>query len=142
MAYVPEPKAVVNRLVDSSLLYRLKPVPTPKPVLPSKEPVYSVARPPVPTFKLPLPDSMMSPPVAVPAEVAAPALKTSALAVMLLVLMACVTDKLPSAAKLMVPPVIAMLRSTAKSLPAPVMVAETLPAPVMALAMVVSAERT
>ena len=56
--------------------------------------------------------------------------------------MLCVTDRLPSAAKLRVPPVIEMLRSTAKSLPVPVMVALTLPAPVMALAMVVSTERT
>lgn len=85
---------------------------------------------------------VISPPVAVPAEVAAPALSTKALSLVLFVPMACVTDRLPSAAKLMVPPVIETLRSTAKSLPAPVMVALTLPAPVMVLAMVVSAERT
>ena len=83
----------------------------------------------------------MSPPLAVPAEVAAPALSTKAVVPVLLVPMACVTDRWPSVAKLMVPLVIEMLWSTAKLLPAPVMVAVTLPAPVMVLPITVSADR-
>ena len=114
----------------------------PRPVLPATDPVNKVARPPLPTLTPPLPEKLMSPPVAVPALVALPALITSALAVVLLVLMLWATDTLPSADKLIVPAETAMALLIVKSLPAPVIVADTLPVPEMVFETTVSADRT
>ena len=59
----------------------------------------------------------------------------------LVVPMACCTDRLPSATRFTVPPVKLIGPVTDKSLPVPVMLAETWPAPEMVLDTVVSAAR-
>jgi hypothetical protein len=92
-------------VVSSSLLKRLLPARTPKPVLPATDPVSIVMRAPEPAVKAPLPESVTSPPEAVPAEVDFPASRKIAELLVFVVLMACVTDRLPSATKLMVPSV-------------------------------------
>ena len=87
----------------------------------------------------------MSPPVLVPALVAAPALSTMAALVVLLVLLVVrlwLRVRFASVLRLTVPPVRFTTPLTLRLLLPPVIVADRLPAPEMVLKMLVAAERT
>ena len=100
-----------------------------------------MARPPEPTLTAPLPVKLMSPPVLVPALVAAPALRTMAVSVALLVVRLWLTVRFASVLRLTVPPVRFTAPLTLRSLLAPVIVADRLPVPEMVLKIFVVAER-
>ena len=91
-------------VVSSSLLKRLLPATTPKPVLPEIDPVIMVVRPPLPTAIEPLPEIVTSPPDAVPALADLPASRNTAALLAFVVLIALVTAKFASVTKLTVPP--------------------------------------
>ena len=73
-------------MLDSSLLYRNRPLPKPKParvlrpVLPDTPPEKSLAVLPEPTVTMGEPEIMMLPPVMVPTALLAPALSVKAVA--------------------------------------------------------------
>ena len=135
------PKALEKLLVLALLLKRLLPAAMLRPMLPLMEPVYIVARPPLPTANAPLPLKITSPPELMPAALPLPACRTMADADALVVERLWLTKRLADVAKLMVPLVRFMAPFTVKWLLAPVMEAETLPVPVMVLKTVVAVDR-
>ena len=109
MAYRPLPSAGL-KLVVSSLLYRELPLLTSaaSPVLPVMLPENNCAVPPLPTVTVGLPLIRMLPPVLVSAAVLRPALRTTAEADVLVVVMFCDTVRLPVSVSTSTVPVLPM----------------------------------
>ena len=106
----------------------------PKPVLPETLPVYSVARPPVPTLTVGVPLTTMLPPVLVPALLPRPAFSTKAVALLSVVLTFCDSVKLPVCVVMLTTPLAVMpwVPSTLPRASAPLLTRRKLPTPLAA----------
>ena len=128
-------------MLDSSLLYRNRPLPKPKPasalrpVLPDTLPEKSRAVLPEPTVTMGEPEMMMLPPVMVPTALLTPALSDKAEAeLMRLVEIPCAMVKLPVAVERLTVPVAASpcVVPTVPTVKAPLLLKLRLPTPLAA----------